>query len=176
MTDTTEAPDRANASSQDMTTALVQRKLAWEELLGLMRAPKEPSRFDETIVAHQQLVDWDEQILLPLGENLYIVAKDGRAIVKTRVGAELGPWDGNWKMQCRVIVRRTRADLLEIYPEDQLTIDSDLIEIREFLCPISGTVLDVDCVPPTYPVEVDFTPDLAAFYRDWLGRELPVAV
>ena len=176
MIDTIDTPDRSNASSQELTTALVQRKLSWEELLGLMRAPKEPSRFDETVLAHQQLVDWVERILLPLGENLYIVAKDGKAIVKTRAGAELGPWDGNWKMQCRVIVRRSRADLLEIYPEDQLTIDSDLMEIREFLCPISGTVLDVDCVPPTFPVEVDFTPDLAAFYRDWLARELPVTL
>jgi acetone carboxylase, gamma subunit len=176
MTDPADTPARSNASSQEMTTALVHRNLSWPELLGLMRAPKESSRFDETIVAHQQLVDWDEQILLPLGENLYIVAKDGKAIVKTRAGAELGPYDGNWKMQCRVIVRRTRADLLEIYPDDQLNIDSDLIEIREFLCPISGTILDVDCVPPTFPVEVDFIPDLAAFYRDWLGRELPVAV
>jgi acetone carboxylase, gamma subunit len=163
-------------SSQELTTALVHRKLSWPELLGLMRAPKESSRFDETIVAHQELVDWDEQILLPLAENLYIVAKDGKAIVKTRAGAELGPYDGNWKMRCRVIVRRTRADLLELYPEEQLAIDSDLIEIREFLCPISGTVLDVDCVPPTFPVEVDFTPDLAALYRDWLGRELPVTL
>lgn len=176
MNDTGHTPDRSNASSQELTTALVQRKLSWQELLGMMRAPKESSRFDETIVAHQQLVDWDEQILLPLGENLYIVAKDGLAIVKTRAGAELGPWNGNWKMQCRVIVRRTRADLLEIYPEDQLTIDSNLIEIREFLCPVSGTVLDVDCVPPTFPVEVDFTPDLAAFYRGWLGRELPATI
>jgi acetone carboxylase gamma subunit len=31
-------------------------------------------------------------------------------------------------------------------------------------------------VPPTFPVEVDFTPDLAALYRDWLGRELPVTL
>jgi acetone carboxylase gamma subunit len=29
-------------------------------------------------------------------------------------------------------------------------------------------------VPPTYPVEIDFTPDLEAFYRDWLGKPLPV--
>nr|WP_281179691.1 acetone carboxylase subunit gamma [Actinoplanes subtropicus] len=47
---------------------------------------------------------------------------------------------------------------------------------REFLCPVSGTVLDVDCVPPTFPVEVDFTPDLAAFYGEWLRRDLPVAL
>lgn len=163
-------------ASRELVSALVQRKLSWQELLGLMRAPKSQSRFDETVAAFQQLVDWDEPILLPLGENLFIVAKDGGAIVKTTAGAELGPWNGNWKMRCRVIVRRSRADLLEIYPEEHLTIDPGLIEIREFLCPVSGTVLDVDCVPPTFPVEVDFTPDLAAFYNDWLGRELPVTL
>lgn len=165
-----------DASSQELTTALVQRKLSWEELLHLMRSPKDPTRFDETITAHQSLVPWTEQILLPLAENLYIVAKDGKAIVKTAAGAELGPWDGNWKMNCHVIVRRTREDFLEIYPEEHLTIDPDLIEIREFVCPISGTLLDVDAVPPGFPVEVDFTPDLATFYHEWLGRELPVAL
>ena len=160
----------------ELVTALVQRKLSWKELLGLMRAPKAASRFDETIAAHQALVDWDEQILLPLGEHLFIVAKDGQAIVKTTAGAELGPWNGNWKMRCHVIVRRTREDLLEIYPEEHLSIDPDLVEIREFLCPVSGTLLDVDCVPPAFPVEVDFTPDLGTFYRDWLHRELPVTL
>ncbi|MEU1184490.1 acetone carboxylase subunit gamma [Streptomyces sp. NPDC005820] len=168
--------DRSPVSRQETTTALVQRKLSWEELLGLMRAPKDESRFAETLVALQQLVDWHEQILLPLGENLFIVAKDGKAIVKTRAGAELGPWNGNWKMHCRVIVRRTREDFLEVYPEEHLTIDPDLVEIREFLCPVSGTLLDVDCVPPTFPVEVDFTPDLATFYTRWLGRDLPVTL
>ena len=165
-----------DASSQEVTAALVQRKLSWEELLGLMRAPKSATRFDETVAAYSALVDWDEQILLPLGENLFIVAKDGRAIVKTTAGAELGPWDGNWKLECNVVVRRTREDLLAIYPEEHLTIDPGLVEIREFLCPLSGTLLDVDCVPPTFPVEVDFTPDLRTFYEEWLGRELPVTL
>jgi acetone carboxylase gamma subunit len=40
-------------------------------------------------------------------ENVFIVAKDGRAIVKATAGADLGPWNGNWKMRCHVIVRRT---------------------------------------------------------------------
>jgi acetone carboxylase, gamma subunit len=168
--------DRSSASTRELTAALVRRELSWQELLSLMRAPKDPARFDEVLAAYQDLVEWDEQILLPLGENLFIVAKDVTAIVKTRAGAELGSWDGNWKMECNVIIRRTREDLLEIYPEEHLTIDPDLVEIREFLCPASGTVLDVDCVPPTFPVEVDFAPDLATFYAEWLGRDLPVTL
>lgn len=163
-------------SNLDVTRALVQRQLAWPDLLKLMRQPKSPQRFDETVQAMQENVPWGEQILLPLAENLFIVAKSGKAIVKTAAGAELCAWNENWKMKCRVIVRRTREELEKIYPSEHLTIDTDLVELREFYCPASGTLLDVDCVPPTYPVETDFTPDLEAFYRDWLGRPLPVTL
>jgi acetone carboxylase gamma subunit len=163
-------------SSQEVTSALVRRELDWPDLLKLMRQPKSPSRFDETVAAFQSLVAWREPILLPLGENLFVVNKNGKAIIKTMAGAELCAWNENWKMKCRIIVRCTRADLEKVYPAEHLTIDTELVELREFYCPISGTLLDVDCVPPTYPVEVDFTPDLAAFYRDWLGRPLPVTL
>lgn len=161
-------------SSEDMTRALVNRELAWPDLLKLMRQPKSPARFDETVKAFQSLVGWKEQILLPLGENLFVVDKNGKAIIKTTAGAELCAWNENWKMKCRVIVRRTMADLEKVFPAEHLTIDTNLVELREWYCPVSGTLLDVDCVPPAYPVEIDFTPDLGAFYRDWLGRQLPV--
>ncbi len=161
-------------TSAEVIRALVRRELAWPDLLKLMRQPKSPARFDETIQAYQETVAWKEQILLPLGENLFIVAKGGRAIIKTAAGAELCAWDENWKMKCRVIVRRTAAELAEVFPVQHMTIDSDLVELREFYCPVSGTLLDVDCVPPCYPVEVDFTPDLQAFYHEWLERPLPV--
>jgi acetone carboxylase gamma subunit len=161
-------------TKREMTRALVRRELAWQDLLKLMREPKSPCRFDETIAALAETVPWKEKILLPLGESLFIVAKNGKAVIKTAGGAELCGWSENWKMKCRVIVRRTRAALAKVLPAEHLTIDTDLFELREFYCPKSGTLLDVDCVPPTYPVEVDFTPDLEAFYRDWLGRELSV--
>jgi acetone carboxylase gamma subunit len=164
----------SDTTSADITCALVDRQLAWPDLLKLMRQPKSPKRFDETIAAFQAKVPWKEQILLPLGENLFIVAKGGRAIIKTTAGAELCKWNENWKMKCRVIVRRTQAELEEIYPADHLTIDTELVELCEWYCPLSGTLLDVDAVPPAYPVEIDFTPDLEAFYKDWLGRTLPV--
>nr|WP_293245279.1 acetone carboxylase subunit gamma [Panacagrimonas sp.] len=112
--------------------------------------------------------------MLPLGENLFIVAKNGKAIIKTTAGAELCGWNESWKMKCRVIVRRTRKALEEIYPAEHLTIDTDLIELREWCCLVSDTLLDVDCGPPAYPVEIDVTPDLAAFYDEWRGRPLPV--
>lgn len=163
-------------SSLDITRALVKRELAWPDLLKLMRQPKSLSRFEETIQAFQESVAWCQQILLPLGENLFVVAKNGKAIIKTAAGAELCAWNENWKMKCRIIVRRTPADLLSVFSTKHLTIDTDLVELREFYCPVSGTLLDVDCVPPCYPVEVDFTPDLKAFYQGWINKPLPVTL
>ena len=165
-----------DSSDADVTRALIRRELGWDDLLKLMREPKSPHRFDEMIQAVQESVPWDETILIPLGENLFIVAKDGKAIIKTSGGAELCAWNENWKMKCRIIVRRTKADLKKVFPAEHLTIDSDLVELREWYCPKSGILLDVDCVPPTYPVEIDFTPDLEAFYSVWLGRSLPVSL
>ena len=163
-------------TSIDLTRALVQRELAWPDLLKLMRQPKSPQRFDETIQAMQENVAWKEQILLPLAENLFIVAKNGKAIVKTAAGAELCAWNENWKMKCRVIVRKSTADFEQVFPIEHMTIDPELVEIREWICPKSGALLDVVCVPPAYPVETDFTPDLGAFYSDWLNRPLPVTL
>jgi len=165
---------QSTPTSQDVTRALVRRELAWPDLFKLMREPKSDTRFDETIAALQELVPWQEPILLPLGENLFIVAKNGRAIIKTMGGAELCAWNENWKMKCRVIIRNTPAALKKLFPAEHLTIDVNLVEVREWICPKSGMLLDVDCVPPTYPVEVDFTPDLQVFYEEWLGRKLPV--
>ncbi|TDJ64594.1 MAG: acetone carboxylase subunit gamma [Proteobacteria bacterium] len=163
-----------NLSSAEVTAALMRRELAWPDLFKLMREPKSDQRFDEMIAAVQAMVPWQEKILLPLGENLFIVAKKGKAIVKTMGGAELCAWNENWKMKCRVRIRKTTADLNKIFPREHMTIDPDLVELREWICPKSGMLLDVDCVPPTYPVEVDFTPDLEVFYTQWLGRKLPV--
>ena len=163
-----------SSSSLEVTRALMNRDLAWPDLVKLMREPKSENRFDEMIAAVQDKVPWKEQILLPLGENLFIVAKKGKAIIKTMGGAELCAWNENWKMKCRVRIRKTKADLNKIFPTEHMTIDPDLVELREWICPKSGMLIDVDCVPPTYPVEVDFTPDLDAFYTQWLGRKLPV--
>ncbi|MEE2981726.1 MAG: acetone carboxylase subunit gamma [Pseudomonadota bacterium] len=161
-------------NDKEVTRALVRHELAWPELFKLMREPKSENRFDDMLAAMQEIVPWKEKILIPLGENLFIVAKKGKAIVKTMAGAELCAWNENWKMKCRVIIRKNAADLKKVFPAEHLTIDSKLVEIREWICPKSGMLLDVDCVPPTYPVEIDFTPDLKAFYEDWLGRKLPV--
>ena len=158
----------------EMIEGLLRHELAWPDLFKLMRDPKSENRFDLMIAIVQKMVTWDDPILLPLGENLFIVNKKGKAIIKTRAGAELCAWNENWKMKCRVIIRNKLSDLKKVFPAEHLTIDPTLVELREWICPKSGMLLDVDCVPPTYPVEIDFSPDLKAFYEDWLKRKLPV--
>ncbi|HJP34697.1 MAG TPA: acetone carboxylase subunit gamma, partial [Gammaproteobacteria bacterium] len=113
-------------SSQEVTNALMNRDLAWPELVKLMREPKSENRFDEMIAAVQAMVPWKEKILLPLGENLFIVAKKGKAIIKTMGGAELCAWNENWKMKCRVRIRKTKAELNKIFPPEHMTIDPNL--------------------------------------------------
>jgi len=40
-----------------------------------------------------------------------------------------------------------------------------------FYCPGCYTVLEVEAVPPGYPILHDFQPDLETFYSEWLGEE-----
>jgi acetone carboxylase gamma subunit len=50
--------------------------------------------------------------------------------------------------------------------------DPEWNELREYYDPVTFTLLDVESVPPGYPVVHDFLPDLEAFYSQWLGRPL----
>ena len=86
-------------TKKDIARALVHRELAWPDLFKLMREPKATDRFDDVVAALQEMVPWKERIILPLGENLFIVAKNGKAIIKTMGGAELCAWNENWKMK-----------------------------------------------------------------------------
>ena len=46
------------------------------------------------------------------------------------------------------------------------------MELRELICPGCAALLEVEAVPPGYPLTFDFLPDLETFYSDWLGREI----
>jgi acetone carboxylase gamma subunit len=160
---------------RELIRDLVERKLDWRQLKEIQSGEKDPDRFDKYLSVLQERVPWKETILLPIHDHLFIVAKEGRAITKTLCGQELGDWRENWKLRTRIRVRRTREELLEVYAEN-VTIDPTIVELREFVCPGCGTLLDVDAAAPHYPIERDFLPDLKTFYEDWLGRELPVDV
>ncbi len=160
---------------RELIRDLVDRKLDWRQIKDIQSAEKDPDRFEKYLSVLQERVPWAETILLPIHDHVFIVAKDGRAITKTLCGRDLGDWRENWKLHVLIRVRRTREELLEVYA-DNVTIDPTVVELREFVCPGCGALLDVDAVPPNYPIERDFFPDLKTFYEDWLGRKLPADV
>ena len=106
-------------------------------------------------------------------KHLVIVESDQGCVVRCTCGHEFGDYRRNWKLEARILVRNTDETLEEIYPGRTKT-DPDWMEIREFICPGCATLLEVEAVPPGYPILFDFLPDLKAFYEVFLGEECPV--
>lgn len=152
---------------------LIDGTLEWDTLHRMLSSPKDDNRFELYIEILQERVKWDEQILLPLGPKLYIVQKDnGERITKCECGHEFGDYQENWKLEANIYVRDSNESLHEIYPK-LMHSDPTWNVLREYYCPACGTQLEVESVPPFYPVILDFEPDLETFYEEWLGKPLP---
>lgn len=158
---------------KSLLEALYDGRLGASEMHGIMSQYKDPERFRIMLEIHQDRVPWDERILLPLGESLYIVeTDDGERVSKCSCGHEFGDYRRNWKLSALINVRATEQEIGEIYAG--LTgPDPDWMELREFFCPGCSRLLEVEAVPPAYPIVTDFEPDLETFYADWLGERLP---
>ncbi len=150
---------------------LLDGTLPWSQLHQAMSAYKESGRFQTYVRILQERMSWPERILLPLTDRLYIVEKDGHAAVKCDCGHEFGDYRENWKLSALIRVRRSEDELREIY--GPFACHPDWMELREFLCPGCGALLEVDAAVPGYPVTFDFLPDLTTFYRDWLHEPAP---
>jgi len=143
-------------------------ELPFEQVHEIQSAHKDPSRFTEMLAIAQESVPWDDKILLPYAEHLYIVEKsDGARLVKCDCGHEFGDYRVNWKLSAHVYVRDTEESINEIYPA-LMGCHPDWMQLREYYCPGCATQLEVEAVPPGYPVVFDFQPDLDAFYTQWL--------
>jgi acetone carboxylase gamma subunit len=153
------------------TRDLLDGTLPWAQVHQVMSAYKDAGRFQVYREVQQQRVPWPEKILLPLTDRLYIVDKRTAAVVKCQCGHEFGDYRDNWKLSALIRVRRTLDELGEIY--GPFACDPDWMELREFLCPGCGALLEVDAAVPGYPITFDFVPDLATFYRDWLEETVP---
>ena len=94
------------------------------------------------------------------------------AVIRSEAGHDFCRFDENWKMHAVVFVRDSDELLGEVYPK-LAHCDPEWMELREFYCPKSGRLLEVEAVIKGYPVVHDFLPDIEGFYRGWLGRELP---
>lgn len=152
---------------------LVNSELGWLKLKELMSSHKDADRFEQYVKILQEKVQWKERILLPYGLHLYIVEQsDHSRIVKCDCGYEFGDYRRNWKLSSLIYVRNTEKSIEEVYPP-LMGFDPDWMELREYYCPGCKTLLEIEAVPPGYPVVFDFQPDLDAFYKDWLGKPLP---
>ncbi|MCY4542940.1 MAG: acetone carboxylase subunit gamma [Rhodobacteraceae bacterium] len=150
---------------------LLEGALPWQQTKQIMSSYKDDDRFLKALAAHQMRVPWKARILLPLGENLYIVLKEGQRVVRCSCGFVFGDASRNWKLGAVVLVRKTRQELEEIYPHADVC-DGNWMELREFICPSCATLLEVEACAPGYPIVEDFRPDLDAFYSEWLGAPL----
>lgn len=152
---------------------LIDGRLDWETLHRMLSLPKDPERFDLYLSILQSRVPWSDRILLPYGLHLYIVQKKtGERVIKCDCGYEFGDYRQNWKLNALIYVRDTVEKMEELYPR-LMAADPEWQVIREYYCPGCGTQLEVEAVPPWYPVIHDWEPDLEGFYTEWLGRALP---
>jgi acetone carboxylase gamma subunit len=157
----------------DTLRDLVDERLPRSQVRAIQSSYKDPDRFDQYVGLLQERVEWADRIVLPFGEHLFIVAKgDGAYVVKCDCGHEFCDYRENWKLEALINVREDEQALREIYPE-KMAGDPQWNHLREFFCPGCRTLLEVEAVPPGYPVIHDFLPDLEGFYSEWLGRELP---
>jgi acetone carboxylase gamma subunit len=162
--------DQMSYSKKDLKD-LYEGKLPWITIKEFMSRPKDDDRFEKYLEILQESVPWPDRILLPLGEHIYIVEKDGERVVKCDCGHEFGDYRRNWKLSALVFVRDTREKLEEVYPGVRCP-DPRLCEVREFYCPGCGALLKVDSVPVGCPIIFDILPDVDAFYREWLHKPL----
>ena len=159
----------------DTLADLVDERLPRGQVRAIQSGFKDPDRFDKYVALLQERVAWDDPIVLPFGEHLYVVAKPGGSyVVKCDCGREFCEHTENWKLEALINVRDSEAELREIYPA-KMHGDPAWNHLREYFCPGCRTLLEVEAVPPGYPVIHDFVPDLEGFYAGWLGRELPRA-
>ena len=163
----TEAVDSTKKTLAD----LLDGHLSVEEIIEIVRKPKDKHRFETLLEIEQERASWDDPILVVLQEHLYVVQKqDESRIVKCRCGQEFGDYRRNWKF-LSLVFERDPGDG-EVFRGPRAA-DPEWMILREFYCPGCFTQLAVEVVPVGYPPIVEIFPDLDTFYRDWLGQPLP---
>jgi acetone carboxylase gamma subunit len=153
---------------------LIDGSIDRDTLQQMLSTPKDPERFEYYLSILQERVPWPDRIILPLGPKLYIVQEQGskRWVIKSEAGYVFCDWRENWKLHALIYVRDTQEALNEIYPELMAPSQGWQV-IREYYCPLSGDLLDVEAPTEWYPVIHDFEPDVDAFYTQWLDLPLP---
>jgi len=152
---------------------LVNGDIADDDVTEMRRMEKKDhERFWTYLEVLQDVVEWDEKILMRLNDHLYIVAKGKERIVKCDCGHELGDYRVNWKLSCNMRVRETQQQMDEVYYPAAASPDAEWMELREYFCPGCTAQLAVEVVPPGYPMIFEALPDLDRFYREYMNRPL----
>jgi N-methylhydantoinase B/acetone carboxylase alpha subunit len=152
--------------------ALLDEKLTRREVKDIQSGYKDPDRFEKWLGVLQERASYDDLIVLPMGEGLNAVRTADGLVTRCDCGHDFCPPNRNWRMEALVFVRDDPETMAEIYP-GFAGPDTDWSELREFYCPSCARQLEVEAVPPGYPVLHEFLPDIEGFYRGWLGREIP---
>jgi acetone carboxylase gamma subunit len=159
---------------QETLEALLDERLSRREVGEIQSGYKDAGRFDKWLEALQARVSYRDPIVMPMGEGLNIVrrATDGELCYRCDCGHDFCAHNRNWKLDALVYVRESEEAMLEVYPS-MGGPDPRLQQLREYYCPACARQLEVEALPPGYPVVHDFLPDIEGFYRGWLGRALP---
>jgi acetone carboxylase gamma subunit len=158
----------------DTVRKLVDGDLPWNELASdLLPNPKDKDRFQKVRQAYEERVDWNDPILMPLNDHLFVVGTENGRKIKTACGEVLCDANANWKKSCQVRVREDEDELAELYGPEQTPAWS--FQLREFMCPRCYELVEVESLPSAYPVVRRFKPDIDEFYEEWLDEPAPDA-
>ncbi len=140
---------------------LVEERLPRGQVRAIQSAHKDPDRFDAYLELLQERVPWDDPIVLPFGEHLFVVAKPGGAYgVKCDCGHEFGPYSRNWKEFALVRQRDDPRDgAVFVGPRGA---DPEWMILREFYCPGCATQVELEYLPPGHPLTHDIALDIDA--------------
>lgn len=153
-----------NWPPKEVLKDMIDGKLSTEELYQIQRREKDDDRFEKILEIEQERVPWEDKIILPLQESLYVVLKgDGSRIVKCFCGQEFCESTQNWKLKSLVYERHPRDGEVFVGPQGA---DPEWVILREFYCPGCGAQLEVEGLGHGYPFVFNFEPDIDSFYNE----------
>lgn len=163
--------------SKELIEQLIDGTIDAENATRLIRmGRKDKERFFNYIAVLQERVEWSDQILLRLGDKVYVVINANKQrVTKCACGHEFGDYRQNWKLGCKIRTRKTIDEMSQVYDSAPAVPEPGWQEIREFFCPACASQLAVEVVAPGYPIVFEMLPDLDKFYDVYLGHPLPDA-
>ncbi|MBS1843299.1 MAG: hydantoinase B/oxoprolinase family protein [Actinobacteria bacterium] len=166
--------DRNERPTLETLRELLDEKLPRHSVKDIQSAFKDFDRFDKWVTLLQERVPYDDKIVLPVGESLNVVRRssDKELVIRCDCGHDFCGADENWKLDANVFTRDTEELMLEVYAK-MSHADPEWMELREYYCPNCAKQLEVEAVPPGFPVVHEFLPDIEGFYEKWLQREMP---